>query len=230
MFNRKSSYALNKKDPNAIVYMDANEAIIRLTREDFASEEEFLKWKSLSDADYHASEKEDHVYANHTLALDELSEEAASIPAADVCMEQAHDRVAEIRRSTQKVTQIRKHLTDTQFRRMWIEQQSDNYQSIVQGLFGRCFFYAHFAERRCAMAAGEHVDSKNIKKHKNDVFRLTELIDPTAKVVAPQGVYADIQEFVQRMKNENVDIKQLGLVGRTKEKILKELKAMYETL
>ena len=66
MFNRKSSYALNKKDPNAIVYMDANEAIIRLTREDFASEEEFLKWKSLSDADYHASEKEDHVYANHT--------------------------------------------------------------------------------------------------------------------------------------------------------------------
>ena len=67
MFNRKSSYALNKKDPNAIVYMDANEAIIRLTREDFASEEEFLKWKSLSDADYHASEKEDHVYANHTV-------------------------------------------------------------------------------------------------------------------------------------------------------------------
>ena len=45
MFNRKSSYALNKKDPNAIVYMDANEAIIRLTREDFASEKEFLKWK-----------------------------------------------------------------------------------------------------------------------------------------------------------------------------------------
>uniref|UniRef100_UPI003522548F hypothetical protein n=2 Tax=Blautia faecicola TaxID=2509240 RepID=UPI003522548F len=79
-------------------------------------------------------------------------------------------------------------------------------------------------------AAGEHVDSKNIKKHKNDVFRLTELIDPTTKVVAPQGVYADIQEFVQRMKNENVDIKQLGLVGRTKEKILEELKAMYETL
>ena len=79
-------------------------------------------------------------------------------------------------------------------------------------------------------AAGEHVDSKNIKKHKNDVFRLTELIDPTAKVVAPQRVYADIQEFVQRMKNESVDIKQLGVVGRTTEKILEELKAMYETL
>ena len=49
MFNRKSIYALNKKDPDAIVYMDANEAITRLTCEDFASEKEFLKWKSLSD-------------------------------------------------------------------------------------------------------------------------------------------------------------------------------------
>lgn len=120
MFNRKSSYALNKKDPNAIVYMDANDTIIRLTRKDFASEEEFLKWKSLSDEDYHASEKEAHVYANHTLALDELSEEAASIPAVDVCMEKAHDRAEEIHRSVRKVTQIRKHLTDTQFRRVWM--------------------------------------------------------------------------------------------------------------
>lgn len=79
-------------------------------------------------------------------------------------------------------------------------------------------------------AAGEHVESKNIKKHKNDVFRLTELIDTTAKIVAPQGVYADIQEFIYRMKNENVNIEQLGVVGRTKEKILEELKVMYETL
>ena len=61
MFNKKSSYALNKKDPDAIVYMDANEVIVRLTCKDFASEEEFLKWKSLSDEDYHASEKEAHV-------------------------------------------------------------------------------------------------------------------------------------------------------------------------
>ena len=120
MFNRKSSYALNKKDPNAIVYMDANDTIIRLTCKDFASKEEFLKWKSLSDEDYHASEKEAHVYANHTLALDELSEEAASTPAVDVCMEQAHDRAEEIHRSARKVTQIRKHLTDTQFRRVWM--------------------------------------------------------------------------------------------------------------
>ena len=31
MFNRKSIYALNKKDPNAIVYTDADGNLIRLT-------------------------------------------------------------------------------------------------------------------------------------------------------------------------------------------------------
>lgn len=76
-------------------------------------------------------------------------------------------------------------------------------------------------------AAGNHVDSKNIKKHKNDVFRLTELIDPTIKIEAPAGVYADIQSFVERMKDESINIKQLGLAGRTKEEILEELNQMY---
>ena len=76
-------------------------------------------------------------------------------------------------------------------------------------------------------AAGEHVDNKNIKKHKNDVFRLTELIDPTVKIMAPQGVYTDVQEFVQRMQSESIDLKQLGLIGRTKDRILDELKDLY---
>lgn len=69
MFNRKSSYALNKKDPNAIVYMDANEAIIRLTREDFASEEEFLKWKSWSDGNYHTEDNQDVVEGKHNTSM-----------------------------------------------------------------------------------------------------------------------------------------------------------------
>jgi len=75
--------------------------------------------------------------------------------------------------------------------------------------------------------AGEHIDSKNIRKHKNDVFRLTELIDPSDRIVAPQQVRLDMQEFIQRMSEESVDIKQLGLVGKTKDQILSELRDMY---
>lgn len=76
-------------------------------------------------------------------------------------------------------------------------------------------------------AAGEHVDSKNIRKHKNDVFRLTELIDPADRIEVTEGVYEDIQEFIRRMKNERVDVKQLGLAARAKEEILKEIQEMY---
>lgn len=75
--------------------------------------------------------------------------------------------------------------------------------------------------------AGEHVDSRNVKKHKNDVFRLTELIDPTVYIAAPQGVLSDIREFIERMRSESIDINQLGIVGRTKEEILDELDMIY---
>ena len=79
-----------------------------------------MKWKSWSDADYHASEKRDHVHANHTLALDELSEEAASVPAMDVIMELELDRLAQIARSAELVVQIKACLSETQFRRVWM--------------------------------------------------------------------------------------------------------------
>ena len=52
MFNPKSDYALNKLDKNAIVCPSATGVHIRLTCEDFASEEEFRRWKTLSDNDY----------------------------------------------------------------------------------------------------------------------------------------------------------------------------------
>lgn len=78
-------------------------------------------------------------------------------------------------------------------------------------------------------ANGESVDSKNIRKHKNDVFRLTELIDPELQIQVPAGVYKDIQTFCDRMKDEDVNVKQLGLVGKTKEEILEELEAMYRS-
>lgn len=60
MFDRNSDYALNKKDPYAIVCKSATGIHIRLTRADFSSAEEFEKWKRWSDENYHAIEKADH--------------------------------------------------------------------------------------------------------------------------------------------------------------------------
>ena len=120
MFNKKSSYALNKKAPDAIVYMDVNEVIIRLTREDFASEEEFLKWKSWSDGNYHTEDNQDVVEGKHNMSIDGLSEAAFSIPAIDVVMERQHEKAERRRVASAMVSQIRDKLTETQFRRVWM--------------------------------------------------------------------------------------------------------------
>lgn len=120
MFNRKSSYALNKKDASAIIYLDANDNIIRLTCEDFASEEEFQKWKSWSDENYHAEDNRDVVEGKHKMSIDDLSEAALAIPAIDVVMEHQHERVEKRRQASAMVSQIRDKLTETQFRRLWM--------------------------------------------------------------------------------------------------------------
>ena len=120
MFNRKSSYALNKKDANAIVYMDANENIIRLTRDDFTSEEEFQKWKSWSDKNYHTEDNWDVVEGKHNMSIDDLSEAALAIPAIDVVMDRQYEKSERRRWAAAKVSQIRDKLTETQFRRLWM--------------------------------------------------------------------------------------------------------------
>ena len=78
-------------------------------------------------------------------------------------------------------------------------------------------------------AAGESVDSKNIRKHKNDVFRLTELLDDEQDTLfhVPEAVLTDVREFIKRMASEDVDLKQLGIRGKSKEEILEELRKLY---
>lgn len=89
MFNRKSIYALNKKDPNAIVYTDADGNLIRLTCDDFACAAEFRRWKDWSDSDLRKEENADHKQSDNSISLEVLSEEAtAVISIEDEYMEQ----------------------------------------------------------------------------------------------------------------------------------------------
>lgn len=120
MVNKNSIYALNKKDPDAIVYPSANGKLIRVTREDFPSEEEFLAFKKWSDENFHEEEKLDHREANHILSADDLSEAALAVPAADVIMERQHERAEKRKIASDMVVKLKDKLTDTQFRRLWM--------------------------------------------------------------------------------------------------------------
>lgn len=73
---------------------------------------------------------------------------------------------------------------------------------------------------------GENVDSKNIRKHKNDVFRLSALLTPGKTIPVNQTVWDDLQVFFAAMQDEDVDMKQLKL-ARTKVDVLKSIKAHY---
>lgn len=74
---------------------------------------------------------------------------------------------------------------------------------------------------------GEEIDSKAIKKHKNDVFRLYQILDPASDPAAPDVVKRDLHNFVSRMRGENVDLKSLGLRTGTRNGILAELARVY---
>ena len=76
---------------------------------------------------------------------------------------------------------------------------------------------------------GEQIDSRKIKKHKNDVFRLTELLGRNKEPFSdlPESIKVDMNEFIDQMTIEDVDLKQIGIHGKDKDTILKELKAIY---
>ena len=75
-------------------------------------------------------------------------------------------------------------------------------------------------------ANGENVDSKNIRKHKNDVFRLSALLTPGSQITVNRAVWNDLQAFFTAMQVEQVDTKQLVIV-RKKEEILSDLTKQY---
>lgn len=74
--------------------------------------------------------------------------------------------------------------------------------------------------------SGESVDSKNIRKHKNDIFRLSALLKPNTKIEISSQVNQDFQAFLTAMQKEKIDTKQLGLT-RTKDSILEIFQNIY---
>ena len=124
MFDKKSDYALNKRDPDAIVCKSASGVHIRLTREDFASEEEFLRWKVWSDGDYYDTEKDGRGFYDNSLPLDPRVDKLGAVPSveADILtmLDAAEASVEQTRRTAALIEQIKSCLTGTQYRRLWM--------------------------------------------------------------------------------------------------------------
>ena len=77
---------------------------------------------------------------------------------------------------------------------------------------------------------GEQVDSKNIKKHKNDVFRLAQLITVNTSPNTPHSMAVSSPRsslFLSEIADETVDLKSLGIRGTDKQKIIDMLYLCY---
>lgn len=73
--------------------------------------------------------------------------------------------------------------------------------------------------------AGEQVDNKSIRKHRNDVLQLSGLLtdDP---VELPESIQKDMRAFLERLAKEEIDLKAIGLRG-TLEGIIERLAVSF---
>ena len=74
---------------------------------------------------------------------------------------------------------------------------------------------------------GEHIDGKNIRKHKNDVIRLSMLLLPGQQITLPDEVKADITSFLSAYEADPADLKQLKITGIKNAEIINRLKEYY---
>lgn len=77
--------------------------------------------------------------------------------------------------------------------------------------------------------SGEKIDSRDIKKHKNDIFRLAQVLDPSATVIAPQNVCDDVAMFLSRVESDPPNLSHLGIRGTSYAEIAGMLAAKYHT-
>ena len=124
MFDAKSDFALNKLDRDAIVCRSVTGVHIRLTREDFASEEEFLRWKVWSDGDYYDTEKDGRDFYDNGIPLDPRVDKLGAVPSIEAgilaALDAAEASAEQAQRTAVLMEQIKACLTETQYRRLWM--------------------------------------------------------------------------------------------------------------
>lgn len=135
MYNKKSEYALNKKNKEAIVSRNAAGKFIRLTKDEFASEEEFAHWKEWSDEDYRQEYNSEQSYKRLKNKLQKQADNNTFSPSVEQIL------LGDLAAGERKVLieKIKSVLTETQFRRLWLyyvegktEQQIADVEGIAQ--------------------------------------------------------------------------------------------------
>ena len=74
---------------------------------------------------------------------------------------------------------------------------------------------------------GERIDGADIRKHKNDVFRMFQIIEPAPLSRVPEQIRQNMAMFLSAMEAEEIDLKALGIRSTGKADILAGLRIIY---
>lgn len=118
-------------------------------------------------------------------------------------------------------------LDDNYYRLMLTGRRTVDGVSVLGAEYLMLFKMRAWLDLRQKKAAGAHVNERDLKKHKNDVFRLFPLVTPSIQIAVSPAVEADVEQFITEMRIEPVDLEKLGVEGMPLEEILRALERMF---
>lgn len=74
---------------------------------------------------------------------------------------------------------------------------------------------------------GEDVDSKHIRKHKNDIFKLVVNMEGEQDITVSNEIKNDIKHFINIVISEPISLKNLGIRSTTLAELLEEIAKCY---
>ncbi|OPZ24232.1 MAG: hypothetical protein BWZ01_02926 [Deltaproteobacteria bacterium ADurb.BinA179] len=76
--------------------------------------------------------------------------------------------------------------------------------------------------------SGEDVHENDIRKHRNDVFRLYQVISPGDRVVIPGSLKEEMRSFIEAAESDgSIDLKSLGIRGTSVSEVCSRLREVY---
>lgn len=74
---------------------------------------------------------------------------------------------------------------------------------------------------------GEDVKGDDIKKHKNDPFRLFTILSPDLRIDISQEVRSDLENYLDGMTGENIELQNFGIRGMELEEVIRSFRLIY---
>lgn len=118
-------------------------------------------------------------------------------------------------------------LDDNYYRLMLAGRKTVDGASVLGAEYLMLFKMKAWLDLRQKKADDIHVNERDLKKHKNDVFRLFSLAEPSAQITVSKTVGADVGQFIDAMRSEPIDLEKLGVKGMPLEEILSALERMF---